>query len=259
MAENGLPCDYDGWRKLPGVGDYTAAAVTSIAFGKKNAAVDGNILRVFARLTCCDDDVKQARSREAARQWVQALMDGTDVWSGDITQSLMELGALVCLPKAPLCNECPCRQQCAAMQSGRTGELPVRSKPKEKHTETRDVLIILDSRNRVLLRQRTERLLHRMYEFPSDAKELKPVSSIEIGEAEHIFTHIRWKMKGQLRRVRDCPPPEGCVWVSQKEWTDYAVPSAFRFFVKRLEAEWGMQSNAADNGGGAYRALKQII
>jgi A/G-specific adenine glycosylase len=114
----------------------------------------------------------------------------------------------------------------------------VKSRAKEKRVEARDVLVILDAENRVLLRRRTERLLHNLFEFPSAMDGLEPDTIVKIGEAEHVFTHIRWQMKGQLWRTRECPAPEGLVWVSKNEWHSFAVPSAFRFFVKRLEREW---------------------
>ena len=245
MAQNGVPRNGAGWKALPGVGDYTASAVASIALGEKAAAVDGNVLRVFARLTGWDSDIAQTESKQAARRWVLERMDESNGWPGDLTQALMEFGALVCTPESPDCGRCPLHGDCASRRQGKTGILPVKGPPKEKRVERRNVLVILDDEGRVLLRRRTERLLHRLYEFPA-ASDITPLSVMPLGEAAHVFTHIRWEMRGELWRAANQPAPDGCVWVSKKEWDQYAVPSAFRVFTERLMQEQDFLDCALD-------------
>ena len=236
MAESGIPSDYQGWRALPGVGDYTAAAIASIAFGQPTPAVDGNVMRVFARLTCFGGAEKDGK-KEAGR-WVAGLMAESDVWPGEVTQALMELGALVCLPQTPHCADCPVFTDCEACKANRVDELPYRAPSKPKRIVERDVLVVLDGQNRVLLRKRTERLLHNLFEFPAGLESITPVSCRALGEAEHVFTHIIWKMKGFLWRVDDMPAPEGLVWVTKEEWDTKAVPTAFRQYIRILQKEW---------------------
>ena len=119
-----FPSDYDRIRALKGVGDYTAGAICSIAFGQPRAAVDGNVLRVVARLTGDGSDIAaQATKRKVA----QALEQVIPLQSpGRFTQAMMDLGAMVCLPNgAPLCERCPAQGFCVARREGRTGQLQI--------------------------------------------------------------------------------------------------------------------------------------
>ena len=119
----GFPRTYEGIRELPGIGDYTAAAVGSIAFDLPHAVLDGNVLRVVARVTNDAADISSVRTRNRFRAIAQEWLDTRE--PGHFNQALMELGATVCLPRNPLCLVCPLALECAARQEGTVAQLPV--------------------------------------------------------------------------------------------------------------------------------------
>ena len=126
-----MPDTADEVRALPGIGDYTAGAILSIAFGKKEPAVDGNVLRVYARLYGIEDDVLKTAGRKKIRTLCEETIPER---AGDFNEALMDLGANVCIPKRPRCSMCPLSSYCRALKEGREEELPVRGKkqpPKE--------------------------------------------------------------------------------------------------------------------------------
>ena len=164
-----IPADFDALLKLPGVGRYTAGAVASIAFDIPVPAVDGNVLRVLARLTGDDTDILSPTTKKTAEAVLAPLVPTPD--AGDFTQSLIELGALVCVPGEPKCSDCPLHLLCEAKRVGRERELPVRIAKTKRREEARTVLVIRcgesDGRIRIALRKRpSEGLLGGLYEFP---------------------------------------------------------------------------------------------
>ncbi len=125
VVESGWPPTIAGWLALPGVGRYTAAAVTSIAMGQANAVVDGNVERVYSRL--CGDDSAEAVLKKKAWAWAESVIPSNA--PGEWNEALMELGATVCRPGAPQCSECPLQTFCAARLAGNSAELPRRAAP----------------------------------------------------------------------------------------------------------------------------------
>jgi len=125
--ETAYPRDYDAIRDLSGVGPYTAAAIASIAFGQAHAAVDGNVLRVLARVTADKADLRAGPTRARLAEAAQTLLDKHR--PGDFNQALMELGAIVCLPRNPRCSTCPIAKYCEARALGLENQLPVKSSP----------------------------------------------------------------------------------------------------------------------------------
>ncbi len=156
VTENGgcFPTDYAELRALPGFGDYTAAAVASIAFGRRHAAVDGNVVRVLARLGDEDRNVAETAVRRDLRQAAQALVQSVGPRSaGTWNQALMEFGAMVCTPRAPRCGDCPISRWCQARRAGTELERPVKNRPhKTEHVVTS--VIVCENRGRILMRQR---------------------------------------------------------------------------------------------------------
>ena len=230
-----LPQDAASLLKIPGIGPYTAGAISSIAFGEPAPAIDGNVLRVLSRLLSDDADVTQTKTK--ARY--HALL--TDVYpAGDaaaFTQSLMELGACVCVPNgAPHCEACPLADLCRARAEGREGSLPNKPPKKERRIEYRDVyLLVCDGR--VALRRRPDKgLLARLYEFPNVlCGEPFPdgAGAVPCGEATHIFTHVEWRMRGYFLKISSMLP--GYVFAAPEELDEqYALPSAFRAFREML-------------------------
>jgi len=138
-------------RELPGVGEYTAAAVASIAFGLPHAVMDGNVARVLSRLAAEPGNIKADAVRKRLRGFADELLDRKH--PAEFNQALMELGATVCVPKRPLCESCPVRFFCQAKQQGREQELPVRSAPPGARRREKKLLVI-EKANKVLFWQR---------------------------------------------------------------------------------------------------------
>lgn len=167
VAEHGgrLPATAAALRALPGIGEYTAAAVASIAFGEPVAAVDGNIERVMARWHGIADDVGRAAGRRAVRAAAARWVVGPA--PGDVNQALMELGATVCTPRGPRCGECPIAPGCAARLGGRPEGLPVKARPAAARHAAAVALVVRDRDGRWLVARRPARgLLGGLWEFP---------------------------------------------------------------------------------------------
>ena len=242
-----LPADYDKLLSLPGVGEYTAGAVASIAFGLPVPAVDGNVLRVAARLDNDFTPITDAKFKKQTRERFAALMPSDR--PGDLNQSLMELGATVCLPNgAPRCDDCPIQHLCEGFHRGNAAVLPLRAAKKARRVENRTVLLVRCG-ELVGLRQRPKKgLLAGLWELPSLDGHLSPdelrAALTEMGwsvrkllslrPAKHIFTHVEWHMNGVYVEL-DAPAP-ALTFVTPAELRDaYALPSAFRSFVSVLE------------------------
>ena len=163
----GIPRDAASLRRLPGVGDYTAAAIASIAFGVPVAAVDGNVRRVLSRLFLVEGFRGRAPFEGRIRQLADRLMEADDARDpGDWNQALMELGATVCTPSAPGCGHCPVREFCWARVAGRQEELP-RRPPRPAAVPVRlAVAVVRDREGRILVFRRGESPMRGLYELP---------------------------------------------------------------------------------------------
>ena len=245
MEEHGgaFPDTYEDIRALCGVGDYTAGAIASIAFGIPAPAVDGNVLRVVSRITGDERDITKPQVKTAVGEALRAVMPVQA--PGDFNQALMELGATVCLPNgAPLCAQCPARAFCVACLTERTGELPVKAAKKERRVEERTVFLIFYG-DKVALRRRAKKgLLAGLWEYPNElAPAPCPVEAeyLEDGPAgKHIFTHIEWRMRSVIVGAKTETLPEGWVWADRAELEqEYAVPNAFRAFQSAVEGRLG--------------------
>ncbi len=240
-----LPEDPALLRRLPGIGDYCAGSIASIAYGVRAPAVDGNVLRVVSRLAASDGDVAQpAVKRELTARVTEILPDDR---CGDFNQALMDLGATVCLPNgAPLCEACPLRALCIGYARGIAASLPVRTKKPARRAEEIGVLLL--SRNgRLALRRRPEKgLLAGLWELPTfsgDAAAFCAENCLDCtppvpGEkGKHIFTHVEWRMTGWRAESASDGLPEGWVWASFSEIAEkYALPSAFStFFAQKVD------------------------
>ncbi len=244
MTEHGgaFPSDYAAVRALPGVGDYTAGAICSIAFSLPVPAVDGNVLRVVSRLTGDEGDVTTAAMKKKVAGELSAVIPLHA--PGAFTQAMMELGATVCLPNgAPLCDRCPARDFCVARREERTHLLPVKAPKKARRVEERTVWLIFFE-GRVALRRRPERgLLAGLWEYPNElspaALEGVEVRADEFGcTAKHIFTHIEWHMTARIVRAGSDALPHGWVWATADELAHrYAIPGAFDGMKHLVEEE----------------------
>ncbi|MEG0755182.1 MAG: A/G-specific adenine glycosylase [Oscillospiraceae bacterium] len=229
-----FPQSYEEIRTLSGVGDYTAGAISSIAFGLPTPAVDGNVLRVVARITGDDGDVTLPPMKQKVTEQLRQIMPVHA--AGDFTQAIMELGATVCLPNGPpLCDSCPARDFCVALHTDTIGKLPVKTPKKPRKIEERTVYLLF-SENAVALRQRPQKgLLARLWEYPNTLSgENPPFEGIPfefVGTGKHIFTHIEWRMTAVTATVPRFSLPEGYVWATAEELSlKYTLPNAFDSF-----------------------------
>ena len=239
-----FPSRYEDIRTLAGVGDYTAGAIASIAFGVPVPAVDGNVLRVVSRITGDESDIGLASTKEWVRRQLEEILPVR--MPGTFNQAMMELGATVCLPNgAPLCDQCPAREFCRARLEERTGELPVKSPKKERRIEDRIVFLIVRN-GRIAVRRRPEKgLLAGLWEFPNepapaeDAPERWQITGEQVsraGTGKHIFSHVEWHMTARILHAQGEELPSGWAWADRGELERrYAVPSAFACFERQVK------------------------
>lgn len=250
-----MPDDYEKIVSLPGIGSYTAGAVSSIAFGKARPAVDGNVLRVLSRLRADDRDILNANVKKSVEEELADVIPADR--PGDFNQALMELGAMVCIPNgAPKCDVCPWNELCRARAEGRTGELPQKTKKKPRSIEKKTILVIQDAECVALRKRPGKGLLAGMYEFPSMEGHcgeervlaylrelgLSPLRIRELPPAKHVFTHKEWHMTGFLVRVDelavkgDKQKLQGFIFVDPGQTrTNYPIPSAFAAYAGQVE------------------------
>ena len=251
-----FPCRYEEVLSLPGIGKYTAAAICSIAFGQPYVVVDGNVCRVVARLTACEEDIMKEKTRSALRKALQDIMP--DDRPGDFNQAIMELGATVCLPNGePRCTSCPVSQYCLAYEQANPSAYPVKTAQKPRKTEGRLVFLLFHpDGGRIALRRRPESgLLAGLWELPSVANKdmgaegaakqlnewgLRASQLCACGKAVHVFTHREWHMAGFEATLHCVNLPDDWIWADgvmlEKE---IALPSAFRVFLRLVEKRIG--------------------
>ena len=236
-----FPEEYEKVLALPGIGEYTAGAVCSICFDQPTPAVDGNVLRVVSRLardvTPIDSPVyKTCVRKELAKVY--------PTQAGDFTQALMELGATVYGPnRKPDCDNCPCKDFCKGAIEGDAERFPVKLPKKAKREEDRTVFILSCDGYYALEKRPLKGLLAGLWQFPNcegtleTAEALQQVQSWGIHprelqrqvERSHIFTHIRWNMRGIYMEVSECAG--NFVWMTAEQVeTEVALPTAFRQF-----------------------------
>ena len=240
--------------KLPGVGEYTAGAIASIAFGKRVSAVDGNVLRIAARVGSIHEDILDAKVKKD----ITAMMDAAlpHERCGDYNQALMDLGATVCLPNGkPACENCPIAHLCAAHEAGCEEELPVRKKKAKRRKEEMTVYLLLRGEEVALRRRGDEGLLAGLWEFPhvsgslSEQEAGKPVEDWGLRlidwrkqlKAKHIFTHVEWHMTGYALTVRG--EQEDFLWADEQQLEQLAVPSAFAKFLAAAKEMMKSETN----------------
>ena len=239
-----IPGTKEALLSLPGIGDYTAGAILSIAYEIPTPAVDGNVLRVFSRLTNSHEDITQPQTKALAKQFVASIFPPGR--AGCFTQALMELGALVCVPKNPECAACPLESLCRAKQSGRQSGLPVKSAKNKKKTVPQTIFVICVPDGRIVMRKRTEKLLNGLWEFYSIPEALDEQAVIEhlgelgytvspvasMGKSKHVFTHIIWEMDGFFCHVREEHAPSGYGLFKPSELKELAIPTAIRKYTE---------------------------
>ena len=215
---------------IRGIGPYTAGAILSIAYGKPEHAVDGNVMRVMSRLFYLTDDISKAKSKKVFEEAVMKTMDRKDPSS--FNQALMELGATTCTPTKPMCLLCPVNAHCAALKEGVQEELPVKTKKTKVKEKIILPFVLTNDNDEVLVRQRPkEGLLANLWEFPflevskketiRDAVEKMgeqlggPIEAYREGEPyKHIFSHLIWYITPVFVEVHEIKRVEGMHWVT---------------------------------------------
>ena len=238
-----FPGTYDQIRQLSGIGPYTAGAIASICFESPTSAVDGNVLRVMARVQDDHSCVDLPKVKQRITEQLEAVYPAGRC--GMLTQALMELGATVCVPNGqPRCGICPVREVCRAYAQQTIQQLPVRAEKKKRRIEHRTVFVFL-CRNTAAVRKREEQgLLAGLWEFPNldractpeeaiawgEQMGVRPAALLQSQERTHIFTHIEWHMTCYYFRCMH--PAEPFVWADAAALKEqYSLPTAFRLFL----------------------------
>ncbi|MGF7143297.1 A/G-specific adenine glycosylase [Anaerotaenia torta] len=255
MEEHGgeMPAGYEKLLALPGVGEYTAGAIASIAFGIPVPAVDGNVLRVMKRIAGSFDDITRASVKKELWQDMKEIIPRDN--PGNFNQSLMELGATVCLPNGkPLCDSCPVMHLCRAFHEGIQMQLPVKPEKKERRREERTILL-LEYQDRYAIRKRLAKgLLAGLWELPGitrrmNREEVRNYLSVQgmdaeqigsMGEAKHIFSHVEWDMTGYHVLLKELPQAytreNAIIWADRTEINEvYSIPNAFGAYTKSVK------------------------
>ena len=243
-----MPAEVNELLTLPGIGPYTAGAISSIACGRPVPAVDGNVLRVMARLRMDERDMTNQTVRKSVESDLSAAIPAGR--PGDFNQAMMELGAVICLPNgAPHCKECPLAVVCRAHAEGREREFPKKSPKKQRTVEEKTVLVILDEKKAAFRKRPDTGLLAGMYELPAlegqkkqaevicllKEKGLRPIRIKKLPAAKHIFTHREWHMTGYAVWVDELEPYEGgwdgLLFADRRKLDAIPVPSAFAAYL----------------------------
>ena len=264
MRQHGgvFPVSVAELKKLPGIGDYTAGSIASIAFGLPEPAVDGNVLRVVSRLLAFTEDISLPATRRQVAELLRAYYPSGEA-AGLLTEGLMELGETVCLPNAvPRCDYCPVSSLCAAHAQGKELDYPVKTESKARRIEERTILLICSGGRFAIRKRPAKGLLAGLWEFPGIEGHLEKDAAAALfpgavilpaGKTKHVFTHVEWHMIGYLICLPEteneppdvCLPPESTsctafslkdlVWRSPEEIdSDYSLPTAFRYYKNRL-------------------------
>lgn len=242
-----LPRDVQKLRALPGVGDYTAGAIASIAFGIPAAAVDGNVERVICRYFAIEDTVGTPAVRRMITEKTQALVPRDR--PGAFANAMIEMGATMCTPKKPACLLCPVRESCAGFARGIAQELPRKPKKKAQRVENRAVLLVLCD-DHVLIQKRQEKLLGGLFVFPDVLEESDPAALCavleemgvraaydeRIGHAKHVFTHLIWEMDVHVLIADEMTRIPNGQWVTGEALAALPLPTAVK-----AARQWAME------------------
>lgn len=259
---NGVfPDTYEEIRSLAGIGNYTAGAISSFAYGIAKPAVDGNVLRVVSRLLASDADIMKAGVRKQVEDALEQVIPPE--YAGDFNQGLIELGAIVCVPNGMAkCEACPLVHICRAREQDIVMELPVKSKAKARRIEERTVLIFRDGETVAIKKRPGKGLLAGLYELPNVpghltvddvvaySKEigLSPLHVKELMPAKHIFSHVEWHMRGYLVRVDELENSckEEMLFIHPEEvQRRYPIPAAFEGYTSYVDIKLGQDKYEA--------------
>lgn len=247
-----FPRTYSALRALPGIGDYTAAAIASIAYRLPYPAIDGNLNRVLSRVHGIREDIDRPATKERILALAQEHID-TEA-PGDWNQALMDLGATICTPGTPECDRCPLQPICDAYARGDAEQLPIRAAAKPPVPVDVGVGIVVCS-GKVLLQQREASLLKGLWVFalsegdstPEGVQKRLSAMGVEaelvqkLGEARHVFTHRIWNMRLYYFHADQKRCGRGCQWADAAALSALPLPTAMR--AARQEALRLLENN----------------
>ena len=231
-------------QRLPGIGPYTAAAIAAIAFGEKTTPVDGNVLRVIARLYLVREALPKARGQIE----IFARRLTPENRCGDFAQAMMELGATICTPRRPRCGDCPLNQECKAFATDQPEKYPVKERRKQKPTRYGVAFWTKSTSGAVLLRRREEKgLLGGMMEFPSTQWRERPWTETESlpgapartqwqpipGSVRHTFTHFHLELEVLTGRLQNADAVDG-VWCPVDKLHEHALPTVMKKVARHV-------------------------
>lgn len=245
-----LPRSKEDLLALPGIGEYTSKAIRAIAFHEKEIAVDGNLMRVYARLVE-QKEPNLEKMKGFCNDFFLTKLVKED--PSEFNQALMDLGEMVCLPKAePRCDECPFVSFCQAHLHQTTTLYPPGKKSKAKRVEEWTLFLFSCQGKIALIKRPNEGLLASLYAFPSLPGKLgkedlvaafknwgiEADNVLPLPEKEHVFSHLIWQMKAYRIPLEEMPKVPEWIWVTPaKLTTDYPMPSAYAYYKKEILKE----------------------
>lgn len=245
-----FPKQWEEIKSLPGIGEYTAGAIASIAFDMRVPAVDGNVYRIYTRLKADKENITETSVKKRIAGEVGNIVPAKD--PGGFNQAWMDLGSAICIPNgAPLCDQCPLKSLCKGRKMGIAQELPVKTKKKKRKIEEKTVFF-MEYEGKYLIQKRPNKgLLAGLWEFPSQEGKIsieelreqlaqweeKDISIELLGAKKHIFSHIEWHMLGYLVHLSKIPEQLGEELIFAdvdllKE--KYSIPSAFSGYLEKI-------------------------
>lgn len=255
--EGSFPNSVAELKKLPGIGDYTASAISAIAYGERAVVVDGNVERVVTRLAAIDIPMPQAKP--TVRDFVANALTGDR--PGDFAQAMMDLGATICTPRKPSCFICPLRELCKATDTDRPERFPVKAPRKVKPRRRGAGFVAIRHDGAVFLRKRTETgLLGGMSEVPTTGWTARKDGETAVsaapfsgnwkkkGEIRHVFTHFELELTVYSTLLEACPENSGGWWSSPDDLPDEALPTVMKKVVEAVLPGATMQKRQGKTG-----------
>ena len=235
MEQGRFPQTYEGIRALAGIGDYTAAAIASIAFGLPHAVLDGNVIRVLSRLDNDPSDISSTRTRRRFQTRAQELLDIHS--PGFANQAIMELGAMVCLPKTPQCHRCPVVRLCEAFLQGTQRTLPVKAR-KQEIVQVERTLLLITGRRGILMCRRSAHSpkLAGFWELPEPSQ--LPLAKLgkPLAEFRHSITNSNFRVTVIQARIHSIP--KGFTYVDRESFEKLPVTTATKKALAGLPQAW---------------------
>lgn len=242
-----FPTSYEAIIKLPGIGEYTASAISSICFGKHEVTVDGNVMRVFTRFYNNGVNISKLGTKKMIHDWLLSLSVSD---FGLFNEAMMELGERVCIPNGmPKCDMCPLKEKCAACHNENYYLFPVKDEKRKKEEIEMTVFVFIWNKKTIVQKRKSKGLLHNLYEFPNVEGILNFEKVFEYGKKygvvehisesisyTHVFTHKKWMMKSYFIFMKAVNCPDLFSSISFIE-TSFALPTAFSPFLYVLKEE----------------------